>query len=63
MSCDSSSAIQCAQSRVRKMSLRIGKDLKSDQDVVIRTQFGAQILRLKKGKTLCVPATKEVVGD
>lgn len=35
----------------------------ADVEVVVSNQFGEQALRVRRNKTLCVPSTKEVIGD
>ena len=45
---------------LRKETLGVGGS--EGFDVVVENQFGAQELRVRKTKTLCVPSLKAVVG-
>jgi len=42
---------------------KLEKGLKPKQEVTIENQFGNQVLRVDKARLLCVPSTKEVLGD
>ncbi len=42
---------------------KVKSELKPKKDVLVTNQFGEQILEVKKPDLLCVPSSKEILGD